>query len=127
QSELEMRGAEQALGQGQPGQATGPQGQALDLLQQGAGELMEQMQQQLGQMPGQGPNAGMGPPLRGTRDPLGRPVRNDGGFTPYGVEVPEQPDLGTARDVLRELHRRAGERDRPAPELDYIERLLRRF
>ncbi len=128
QSELEMRGAEQALGQGQPGRATGPQGQALDLLQQGAGELMEQMQQQMGAMPGDpGGEAGMGPPLDGTRDPLGRPVRNEGGATPYGVQVPDTPDLGTARDVLRELHRRSGERDRPAIELEYFERLLRRF
>ncbi|MFW5833124.1 MAG: TIGR02302 family protein [Pseudomonadota bacterium] len=128
QSELQMRGAEQALGQGQPGEATGPQGEALDLMQQGAASMMEQMQQQMGEGPGQpGSEAGMGPPLQGTRDPLGRPVRNEGGATPFGVEVPDAPDLGTARDVLRELHRRAGERDRPALELDYIERLLERF
>ncbi|TVQ37062.1 MAG: TIGR02302 family protein [Geminicoccaceae bacterium] len=128
QSELEMRGAEQALGEGLPGRATGSQAEALDLLQQGAGELMEQMQQ-MGQMPGGEPGGemGMGAPLQGTRDPLGRPLRNQGGATPFGVEVPDAPDLGTARDVLRELHRRSGERDRPALELDYFERLLRRF
>jgi hypothetical protein len=123
-----MRGAEQALNQGQPGQATGPQGQALDLLQQGAGQLMEQMQQQMGQGPGQpGSQTGMGPPLTDTRDPLGRPLRNDGGASPYGVEVPERPDLGTAREVLRELQRRSGQSDRPALELDYLDRLLERF
>jgi uncharacterized protein (TIGR02302 family) len=129
QSELQMRGAEQALNQGQPGQATGPQGQALDLLQQGAGQLMEQMQQQMGQQgPGQpGRQPGMGPPLSETRDPLGRPLRNDGGASPYGVEVPERPDLGTAREVLRELQRRSGESERPALELDYLDRLLERF
>ena len=129
QSELQMRDAEQALNQGQPGQATGPQGEALDLLQQGAGQLMEQMQQQMmGQGPGRpGDQQGMGPPLRETRDPLGRPQRNDGGASPYGVEVPEQPDLGTAREVLRELQRRSGQSDRPALELDYLDRLLERF
>jgi hypothetical protein len=130
QSELEMRGAEQALNQGQPGQATGPQGSALDLLQQGAGQLMEQMQQQMGvgQGPGQpGNQTGMGPPLNQTRDPLGRPLRNDGGASPYGVEVPDQPDLGTAREVLRELQRRSGQSDRPMLELDYLDRLLERF
>ncbi len=129
QSELQMRDAEQALNQGRPGRATGPQGEALDLLQQGAGQLMERMQQQMtGQGPGQpGDRQGMGPPLRETRDPLGRPHRNDGGASPYGVEVPDQPDLGTARDVLRELQRRSGDSDRPALELDYLDRLLERF
>jgi uncharacterized protein (TIGR02302 family) len=129
QSELQMRDAEQALNQGQPGQATAPQGEALDLLQQGAGQLMEQMQQQMmGQGPGRpGEQRGMGPPLRETRDPLGRPQRNDGGASPYGVEVPDQPDLGTAREVLRELQRRSGQSDRPALELDYLDRLLERF
>ncbi len=130
QSELQMRGAEQALNESRPGEAIGPQTDALDLLQQGAGQLMEQMQQQMGQgeQPGRpGPNAGMGPPLTETRDPLGRPLRNDGGASPFGVEVPDRPDLGTAREVLRELHRRAGERDRPPLELEYFERLLRRF
>ncbi len=128
QSELQMRGAEQALGQGQPGEAIGPQTDALDLLQQGAGQLMEQMQQQAGPMPGQpGEGPGMGSPLTDTRDPLGRPLRNDGGASPYGTAVPEQPDLGTAHEVLRELQRRSGDSDRPAPELDYLERLLQRF
>ena len=129
QSELQMRDAEQALGQGRPGQATRPQGEALDLLQQGAGQLMEQMQQQMmGQGPGRPGNPqGLGPPLRETRDPLGRPQRNDGGASPFGVEVPDRPDLGTAREVLRELQRRSGDSDRPALELDYLERLLERF
>jgi hypothetical protein len=129
QGELQMRDAEQALNQGQPGQATGPQGEALDLLQQGAGQLMEQMQQQMtGQGPGQpGEQRGMGPPLRETRDPLGRPQRNDGGASPYGVEVPDQPDLGTARDVLRELQRRSGQSERPSLERNYLDRLLERF
>jgi hypothetical protein len=129
QSELQMRDAEQALNQGRPGRATGPQGEALDLLQQGAGQLMERMQQQMmGQGSGRpGDRRGMGPPLRETRDPLGRPQRNDGGASPYGVEVPDQPDLGTAREVLRELQRRSGDSDRPALELDYLDRLLERF
>jgi hypothetical protein len=35
--------------------------------------------------------------------------------------------LQRARDILEELFRRAGERTRPLFELDYIDRLLRRF
>jgi hypothetical protein len=32
-----------------------------------------------------------------------------------------------AREILDELRRRAGERDRPQIERDYIDRLLQRF
>jgi Domain of unknown function (DUF4175) len=35
--------------------------------------------------------------------------------------------LQKSRQILDELRRRAGERSRPAIELDYIDRLLRRF
>ena len=61
------------------------------------------------------------------RDPLGRATRNDGGMDTRGVEVPEESDLGRARDVLEELYRRSGDRSRPSLELDYYRRLLDRF
>jgi hypothetical protein len=32
-----------------------------------------------------------------------------------------------SREILEELRRRAGESERPKPELDYIDRLLRQF
>ena len=35
--------------------------------------------------------------------------------------------MQTAREILEELRRRLGEQVRPTLELDYIERLLRRF
>jgi hypothetical protein len=44
-----------------------------------------------------------------------------------GVEVPEEGELGRARDVLEELYRRSGERSRAPLELDYYRRLLDRF
>jgi hypothetical protein len=44
-----------------------------------------------------------------------------------GVQVPEESDLGRARDVLQELHRRSGDRNRAPLELDYYQRLLDRF
>ena len=40
------------------------------------------------------------------------------------------PDIGTMeriQDILDELRNRAGQRHRPQLELDYIDRLLRRF
>ena len=44
------------------------------------------------------------------RDPLGRSTRNDGGYDTRDVQVPEQGELGQARDVLEELYRRSGDR-----------------
>ena len=69
-----------------------------------------------------------GPFNRVGRDPLGRaagglwPMYDDG-----RVEIPDEDDVQKARGILRELYRRAAERNRPKPEQEYIERLLRRF
>ncbi len=127
QAELQMRGARDALGEGDPGRAAPPQAQALDLLQQGGQAMFEQMQQQMGQ--DQGPGPGREPLAQGRRqrDPLGRSQFNDGGWDPRGELVPEEADLGRAREVLEELYRRSGERNRPPLELDYYKRLLDRF
>jgi hypothetical protein len=64
------------------------------------------------------------------RDPLGRPLRDDGtGQSPdeYGVRVPEQMEQARSRAIQEELRRRDAEKSRPQPELDYIERLLKQF
>jgi hypothetical protein len=127
QAEMQMRGARGALEQGEPGDAAPPQSSALDLMQQGAQAMLDQMQQQMGQQPGSGPG---GEPLaqgRRGRDPFGRAQHNDGGFDPHNQFVPEEADLGRARDVLEELYRRSGQRTRPQHELDYYNRLLDRF
>jgi hypothetical protein len=41
--------------------------------------------------------------------------------------VPDMLPVERARRILEELQRRAGNRERPPVELDYLERLLRRF
>jgi hypothetical protein len=61
------------------------------------------------------------------RDPLGRPMSNNGTYDQGDVKIPDQNTLQKAREILDELRRRAGERFRPEIELDYIERLLKRF
>ena len=43
------------------------------------------------------------------------------------VKVPDQIDVQRAREILEELRRRIGESTRPPIELEYLERLLRRF
>jgi uncharacterized protein (TIGR02302 family) len=129
QAEMQMRGARDALGEGQPGAAVPPQANAVDLMQQGGQAMLDQMRQQMANQPGGG--EGFGPPSmagqRDGRDPLGRAQRNEGGWDSDGTEVPEQRDLGRARDVLEELYRRSRDLGRPQQELDYIDRLLERF
>ena len=127
QAEMEMRDARGSLQQEAPGAASEAQGRALDNMQQAGQALMEQLQEQMASQPGQGPGQGMPQQSRRGRDPLGRSVRNDGGWDTNGDLVPEESDLGRARGVLEELHRRAGDRRRPQLELDYYNRLLDRF
>lgn len=125
QAEMQMRGARDQLEQGQPGDAIDPQTEAVDQMQQGGQAMMEQLRDMMAQMPGQGQMPARAE--RPGRDPLGRSMRNDGGFDSEGTEVPPENDLGQARGVLEELHRRARDRQRPAEELDYYNRLLERF
>lgn len=122
-----MRDAVEALKQGLPGAAVGPQTDALDQLQQAARALSEQMMQQMG-----GPGLVTGP--GGTRrrpgpgnDPFGRPRQDGLAADTSDVRIPDQMELQRTREILDELRRRAGERRRPPLELDYIDRLIRRF
>ena len=130
-AERAMRDATGALQRSQPGDAIGPQTEALDQLQQAARDFAQQLQQRLG--------TGFGPPSEGEvgasdrapdrseRDPFGRPLSNSGTYDQGDVKIPDENILQKSRQILDELRRRAGERSRPPIELDYIERLLRRF
>jgi hypothetical protein len=60
-------------------------------------------------------------------DPLGRPQRTEGPDLGTSVKLPDEIDAQRAREILEELRRRLGERFRPDLELQYLERLLRRF
>ena len=81
-------------------------------------------EQMLRQMPSR---FGHGPTDDAPRDPLGRPQRTEGPDPGTSVKVPDEIDVQRAREILEELRRRLGEPARPMLELDYIERLLRRF
>ena len=101
QAEMQMRGARGALQQGAPGEAADAQTQAVDAMQRGGQAMMQQLQEQMSQQQGEGPGGQTQPNGRRGRDPLGRAARNDGGLDTRGVQVPEESDLGRARDVLR--------------------------
>ena len=108
----------------------GPQGNALDQLQQGAGQMMEQLMQQFGQgQPTPGDPTGRQPrPGQRAFDPLGRPLPNTGtANNSDDVRIPDDMEMQRAREILEELRRRSGEIERPQFERDYIDRLLRRF
>jgi uncharacterized protein (TIGR02302 family) len=120
-AEQSMGNAEQALEQGDLETATREQSRALEQLRQGSQSMAGQM---LRQMPSR---FGRGPADDAPRDPLGRPQRTEGPDAGTSVKVPDEIDVQRAREILEELRRRLGEPSRPLLELDYIERLLRRF
>ncbi len=124
-AELEMRRARDALRGGRPEEATDAQSRALDFLRRGGRTMLDRLRETMRR---NGPGMPMpGAPGRAERDPLGRAVRNFGGFATGGVEVPEDYDLGRARGILEELMRRSGDFRRPRYERDYYRRLLDRF
>jgi uncharacterized protein (TIGR02302 family) len=128
-----MRDAENALGQGPGGTdgAVDAQGRAVEALREGAQKLAESVRGEAegsgaGEEAGEGQD-GQGPQGRfgdaeGT-DPLGRQMESLRGFDPSA----RFPGAERARRVLEELRRRLGEPARPREELDYLERLLRRY
>jgi uncharacterized protein (TIGR02302 family) len=133
-----MKDAQEQLGKGQSGrgQAVDSQGRALEALRRGAQQLAQRMQQQgegdgSEQADDDGGETPDGQPRQANRDgradPLGRPMANDpynprSRYDPLGA-----PPAQRAQRVLEELRRRIGDPSRPQEELDYLDRLLRRF
>ncbi len=118
-----MRRSTDALRSDQPGAAVPPQTEALDQLREGARAATEQLMQQFGGMQA-GLQRGRPSMQFGQRDPLGRRTEGNQGMTQGDVEIPTESDVQRARRILEELRRRAGERERPPVERDYIDRLL---
>jgi len=120
-AEGSMERAERGLRSGDLPGGADQEARALEQLRQGARELAQQM---LRQMPSRfGLNGS-----RGELDPMGRPPqRTDGPDPSTGVRVPDEIDVQRAREILEELRRRLGETTRPPLELEYLERLLKRF
>ena len=132
-AEQAMRDAEQQLGRGQQGQgpAVDAQGRALEGLRQGAQSLAQQMQRgnQPGDEAGEGDPNGPGRAGRETAnpDPLGRESRDRGDNSRSIYDPAGAPAAQRAQRVLEELRRRLGDPTRPRDELEYLERLLRRY
>jgi uncharacterized protein (TIGR02302 family) len=114
-----MQSAEEALQRGDLQEANEQQSRALDQMRQGAQNMAQEMMRNMPQRYGQSGDT--------PRDPLGRPQRTQGPDLGTSVKVPDQIDVQRAREILEELRRRLGEATRAPVELDYLERLLRRF
>ncbi|HWD14925.1 TIGR02302 family protein [Pseudochrobactrum sp. sp1633] len=114
-----MGRAGRSLGNGESGQATDQQAEALEALRRGARSMMQQMQQAQGQGEGQGQQNGEG------RDPLGRET-GQGTSEGTGNQLPNQIDIQKARRILDEIRKKLGDALSPQQEKDYLERLLQR-
>lgn len=125
-AERSMRAARDALERNRPGEALVPQTRALDQLGQGMEAMAERFMRRMGENPGRGQGTVGMRPGQG-RDPLGREMGTSGLEALEGVRIPDRMEMRRSREILRELRRRSGERGRPPSELDYIDRLLRRF
>ena len=64
---------------------------------------------------------------QGGQDPFGRAAQGRGAGSGGDLRIPDASVLQRARDILKELRKRAGEQRRPKEELDYIDRLLKQF
>ena len=130
-AERAMKGAAEALRQGDAARAARDQAEALSQLRQATEQMAEQMARQQ-QGPGMG--VGLGRPRNGTmqqrgRDPFGRRTGegSNGEVDSEDIKVPSQRELLRAREIMQELRRRSGEQFRPRQERDYIDRLIKRF
>jgi uncharacterized protein (TIGR02302 family) len=119
QAQDSMSKAEEALEQNDLDEAANQQGQALEQMRQSAKQMAEQMQKNAQQRLGRGGDS--------PRDPMGRPQRAQGPDLGTSVKVPDAIDAQRAREILEELRKRSGESLRPQDELEYIDRLLKRF
>lgn len=114
-----MADAEKSLQEGDLGQATDQQAQALEQMRDGAQQMAQQMMRNMPRRFGQNGDT--------PRDPMGRPQKSQGPEEGRSVKVPDAIDMQRAREILDELRRRLGEPSRPLPEIDYLERLLKRY
>ncbi len=122
-----MEGAEDALRDGDYAEAIDRQSEAMEALRDGMRALGEAMaeQQQQGQQPGgqQGQSNRQGNAL----DPLGRDRGGQGSDYLSRDSIGDGQAYRRAWDLLEEIRRRAGERERNESERNYLQRLLDRF
>ncbi|MDE2577746.1 MAG: TIGR02302 family protein [Hyphomicrobiales bacterium] len=125
-----MKDAQGALGRGQGDKAVEAEGKALESLREGARKLADKMAQ--GEA-GEGDEDGEGQAQAGAgegggKDPLGRESNSGRRNNPNArYDANGASPALRAQRVLEELRRRLADPERPREELDYLERLMRRY
>lgn len=125
EAEKSMGNATDALGRNEGSEANDQQGNALDALRRGGHDMMQKMQQAMGQEgqsqegQSQGMKGGKG------RDPLGRQSGTDGTGFGNNVKIPGEIDIQRAREILDEIRRKLGNALTPQMEKEYLQRLLK--
>lgn len=120
-----MDRAEDALRNDETAEALGAQSEAMDALREGLrnlGEAMAENRQEGGQ---QGEQQGQA--SNQSRDPLGREQGLEGQSATDENMLGSELAHRRSRELLDEIRRRSGERERPEIERDYLERLLDQF
>ena len=124
-AEQAMRGSAQELGTNAPAQSVPYQETAIAELKKAQEELSQQFMQRMQQLIAMGGGQAM------QFDPLGRPYGGDqdnGGLMPgSNIKIPDAAERKQALEILKELRKRSGERNRAREELDYLQRLMRQF
>jgi hypothetical protein len=121
-----MRGAEDALRDGDLAEAIDQQSQAMEALREGMRQVGEAMAEQDRQMAGQQGEA-EGNTDGKTEDPLGRNAGTNGNLGNDREMLQGEDVYRRARDLLDEIRRRSGDTARSEVELEYLRRLLERF
>ncbi|PCH70476.1 MAG: ATPase, partial [Rhodobacteraceae bacterium] len=120
-----MDGAEDALRNDDLAGAIDQQSAAIEALREGMRSLAESLAQDQRNQPGQG-NTEQDQRAQ-NRDPLGRNAGSQGSVGTDKGLLQGEDVYRRARELLDEIRRRSGDGDRPAIELDYLQRLLDRF
>ncbi len=116
-----MGNATDALGRSEGAEASDQQGNALDALRRGGRDMLQKMQQAMGQT-GQGQSGADG---NKGRDPLGRQQGTGESGLNDDVEIPGEIDIQRAREILDEIRRKLGNALTPQMEKEYLQRLLK--
>ena len=128
-AERSMRKAAGALKKDQPRDATGPQTDAIGQMREG-GQVLSDMLREQHTNGRDRPNQqvfGIHRSRKLDHDPLNRRRDGRGNYDQTTIDIPEASAIQKARQIFDELRQRSNDRSRPALELEYINRLLRRF
>lgn len=128
-AERSMKRAVGSLEQSRPNDAVGQQAEALEGLREAGRSLSEALRDRLTEGSGsmrEEARGAQGDP-RDNLDPFGRRRPGRGYDDAATIGIPDEAGFQKARRIRDELRRRSGDPGRPERELEYIDRLLRRF